>query len=1187
MAYEYRFSGTLPEDSSTYIKRPADDNLYKSLKAGKFCYVLNSRQTGKSSLRVQTMRRLQKDEIICVSIDLSMFDTYFSSPEQWYADFIDTLIEKVNLDFDLDTWLDEQKNISPIRQLSKFIEGILLQIINQNIVIFIDEIDSILSLKFPCDDFFAFIRGCYNLRADNPIYNRLTFCLLGVATPRDLIADRKRTPFNIGQAIELTPFSLEEVTSSSLIKGLLGKVENPKAVLKQIWYWTNGQPFLTQKLCNLIVNNISDNSGILEEHRVSEIINNLIIDNWEYQDEPEHLRTIRDRILKDESSSSILLGIYQRILQNGEVARNNSPEQFELCLSGLVIKCNGSLKIYNRIYKHIFNLSWVDKQLANLRPYSESFNRWLASGYKDESRLLRGQALQVALNWSRNKNLSIIDYKFLAASQAYENKEVKEAGKKAQEVLLQANKKANRRSKIGVLFLSFSIMISALFVNSAEQNRKAILEFNTIQSLGNLASHLFAYRQIEALKSAIQAGDKLQKLTKDIHSFESYPVSSPISALQHILDNIQERNQLKHQENTGEVNSVSISPNGKYIVTASTDTTAQLWDRNGKKLALLKHKEKEGVVFRANFSPDNKYIITASTDTTAKIWDLFGSEIGTLKHEQNYKVSRAIFSPDGKRIVTVSYENKYDYESTYKITSWNSQNYKKKSSLSLLQKKDEQIKVIDVVFPLNRLVIVTTSKKGNVQLLDEQGKLIQELIGHKDEVKSVDFSKNSQLIATASGDKTVRLWKWDPNRKLQKDFIQELEGHTSIVNGVSFSRNGQYIATASSDNTVRLWKKDDDQELYTSKEVLRGHTKWVYGVVFTPDNKHIISASHDTTARIWELFKNKPKNIFQKIDSQIFTVAFGGPNGEIIATGSANGKVYLWNKNRKLIREWQIPESPMTKKTPSVYTIAFSPDGNQIATGSSDSKIRLWDLEGKLVKVLNGHDNQVLSIAFSPDGKRIVTGSRDNNIHLWDNNGNLLKQIKKHTDWVESVAFSPDGKQFITSSRDKTAHLWNKDGEFIKVLEGYKDWVVSLAFSPDGNYIAAASRDGNIRLWDKNGKFIKALEIYQYGIKDIAFIPNNGQLLAVAYYDGTVRLWDKDSNFMRQELVGHGDQIHSIAFSPDGKQIVTGSRDGTARLWSVVSLEQLINDGCIWLQDYFVTHPEELKRLKVCHQYIK
>ncbi|AFY57241.1 WD40 repeat-containing protein [Rivularia sp. PCC 7116] len=1177
MAYEYRFSGTLPEDSSTYIKRPADDELYNSLKAGKFCYVLNSRKMGKSSLRVQVMRRLQQDGIICIIIDLSLFNTSFSTPEQWYADIIDNLVQRADLDFDLDAWWDEQKNISPIRIFSKFIEKVLLQQVHQNIVIFIDEIDSILSLKFPCDDFFAFIRGCYNLRADNPIYNRLTFCLLGVATPGDLIADIKRTPFNIGQAIELTPFSLEEITSSSLIQGFLEKVENPKAVLEQIWYWTNGQPFLTQKLCNLIVNHISDNTRILLEGRVSTIIHNQIIYNWEYQDEPEHLRTIRDRILKDERSASRLLGIYQSILQNGEVATNQSPEQVELCLSGLVIKQNGSLKIYNRIYKSIFNLSWVDKQLATLRPYSESFNRWLASGYKDESRLLQGKALQDAINWSSNKKLNFVDYQFLNASQKYQNQ--KEAEKNAKEVLLQANKQANRRIRIGAIFLLFAIMTAGLFANSAEKNRKKILAISNIQFSGNVALQLSSYQQIEALKSAIKLGDKLQKLVNNSHSVENYPVSSPILALQSILDNIQERNQFKHEENKGQVNSVSVSPNGKYIVTASTDTTAQLWDRNGKQLAPLPHKEKEGVVFRANFSSDSKYIVTASADTTAKVWDLSGNEIAILKHDKNYKVSRAIFSPDGKRIVTVSFDKKYDYKSTYKITFWHSQNYEKIASLAFQQKKDQQFKVIDAVFTIHGLVIVTTSEQGIVQLFNEQGKLTQTLIGHEEEVKSADFRKDGQLIATASKDNTVRLWEWNPNQKLQDNLVQVLREHTSVVNGVVFSHNGQYVATASRDNTVRLWKKDENQNLYAIKEVLRGHTKWVYGVVFTPDNQHIISASHDTTARIWKLSKKK-SNMFQKVDSQIFTVAFS-PNGSQIATGSGNGKINLWNKNGEWIRGWQI-----ANKT-SVYTIAFSPNGNQIATGSSDSKVHLWDSKGKLIEVLNGHDDPVLSIAFSPDGKRIVTGSRDDNVHLWDKNANLLKKIKKHTDWVESVAFSPNGKQFVTGSRDGTARLWDKNGKLIKILEGHKDWIESVAFNRDGNYIATASRDGNIRLWNKNGKFIKALEVYQYGIKDIAFSPTNRELIAVAYYDGTVRFWDKDSNFLLQELVGHGDQVHSIAFSPDGKQIVTGSRDGTARLWSVVSLEQLIKDGCIWLQDYFVTNPEELQRLEACHKYLK
>ncbi len=112
------------------------------------------------------------------------------------------------------------------------------------------------------------------------------------------------------------------------------------------------------------------------------------------------------------------------------------------------------------------------------------------------------------------------------------------------------------------------------------------------------------------------------------------------------------------------------------------------------------------------------------------------------------------------------------------------------------------------------------------------------------------------------------------------------------------------------------------------------------------------------------------------------------------------------------------------------------------------------------------------------------------------------------------------------------------------------------------------------------------MEGYQYSIKDIAFSPDE-QLIATASYDATVRLWNRKGNLILQELVGHGDRVSSIAFSPDSKQIVTGSHDGTARLWSVVNLEQLINDGCIWLKDYFVTNPEELKKLEVCHQYIK
>ncbi|NEQ85812.1 MAG: hypothetical protein F6K26_38630 [Moorea sp. SIO2I5] len=543
--YEYQVGGSLKLNAPSYVERRADAELYNALIRGEFCYVFNSRQMGKSSLRLRIKHRLQQAGFSCASIDMTRIGSETITPQQWYKGLVVELLRNFKLyrKVNLKSWWSEHDDLSDIQRLSLVIEEILfVNLTTEKIFIFVDEIDSVISLNFPTDDFFALIRACYNQRAENPDYNRLTFALFGVATPSDLISDKNRTPFNIGKAIDLHGFTLEE--AHPLASGLVGLVDNSQTILKEILAWTGGQPFLTQKLCYLVqISNQKAMSGSLtippgtEGFWLEQLVRKEIIENWEANDQPEHLRTLRERILRNEQGSracfqsfpqdydppqpplkkgepyskspffkgdlggspslktrpSQLLALYQQILQQGEIAADYSPEQIELRLSGLVVKQPGQenktspvLRVYNPIYQSIFNQDWVEQKLGNLRPYNQALNAWLASNRQDNSRLLRGQALAEALNWKAGKRLSVVDDEFLAASQELswiEQQRYLEAERaKEAEARLAEQKKSARRLKFLLMAVGTALMVSTgLGVTTyLGYRRSAISEMNAI-----------------------------------------------------------------------------------------------------------------------------------------------------------------------------------------------------------------------------------------------------------------------------------------------------------------------------------------------------------------------------------------------------------------------------------------------------------------------------------------------------------------------------------------------------------------------------------------------------------------------------------------------------------------------------------------------------------------------------------
>jgi WD40 repeat protein len=1105
--YQYQVGGSLGYEHPTYVKRQADSELYASLIAGEFCYVLNSRQMGKSSLQVQTMKRLrEKAGFKCIAIDLT--DIGSETSDYWYFGIISELVRggALSRKVDADSWWQQRQLLSPSQRLSQFIEDVLLTEISQNIVIFIDEIDSILNLSWK-DDFFLLIRACYNKRAINPEFERLAFCLLGVATPADLIRDKDRTPFNIGKAIDLTGFTFEEARPA-LIPGLMGErsEEISEEILAEVFNWTNGQPFLMQRLCRLMVYQSARGSS-----DVKALVQKYVIENWEANDELEHLKTIRDRLLLDyQDRTALLLGIYQQILTDAEhkICADNSLDQRRLQLSGLVVKRNGYLQVYNPIYREIFNLDWVQQELAKLRPYQENFAAWIASNRQDTSRLLHGQALDDALQWKVGKRLSDEDNDFLDASRDDERQELK----KNNESLREFRKQFREALKI------------------EEDGRNALELF---QSGGN---------QIKALRVAIKAGEDLKKWISDNPPLSEYPTINPLSALQVILAKIRPRYQFIGHNSR--VISVSFSPTGKAIATASSDKTAKLWDLQGNCLVTFTgHNESVNSV---SFSPAGDAIATASDDRTTKLWNLQGNCLVTFTGHNRW-VNSVSFSPKGDAIATASNDK------TAKL--WDLQGN------CLVTFTGHYDSVNSVSFSPNGNAIATASINNTAKLWDLQGNCLVTFVEHNNPLISVSFSPKEDAIATASFDKIAKLW--DLHGNCLVTFIE----HNKSVNSVSFSTTGETIATASDDGTAKLWNLQGNCLV-----TFTGHNNSVNSVSFSPTGETIATASDDKTVKLWDLQGNCLVT-FTGHNKVITSVIFS-PTEEMIATASYDKTAKLWDLQGNCLLT-------LTGHNYLVNSVSFSPTGDTIATTSIDSTAKLWDLQGNCLVTFTGHKNPVLSACFSPNGDAIATALYDKTAKLWDLQGNCLVTFTGHNESVRSVSFSLKEDAIATASSDKTAKLWDLQGNCLATFTGHNNRVTSVSFSPTGDAIATASQDKTAKLWDLQGNCLVTFTGHNRSVWSVSFSPT-GDTIATGSSDGTAKLWDLQGNLLADFsgykgnlLKGEADfvelksPIYSICFSRDGKFLITGSQDGKVRFWPIESLDELLARGREWLGEKF------------------